>query len=122
MSETSEVTRPLLDALRALGLWAVRMQSGRVKSKGGGWIHLSPAGTPDIIGCFPDGRMFAVETKRSCRDGCPCPSCTAQRRVRVDLERSKVLYVFARSADGALQALGLAPLLPSNPHENQEVG
>lgn len=121
MSETSEVTRPLLVALAKLGVYAVRVQSGRLRVRGG-WMHLAPEGTPDISGFYGDGRGFVVETKKSCRDGCPCKSCAAQRRVRVELETRHVKYVFARSVDSALQALGLAPLLPSNPRENQEVG
>ena len=62
MSETSDVVKPILDALEAAGIWATRMQSGKVKVRGG-WMRLAPAGTPDIIGYLPDGRLFGIECK-----------------------------------------------------------
>lgn len=111
MSETSEVTRPLLDALHALNIYAVRTHSGRVRIRGG-WMHLGPKGTPDISGYFADGRGFVIETKKSCRDGCSCDSCSAQRETRKELERRNVLYVFARSVDAALVGLGLVKPRP----------
>ena len=107
MSEQSEVVRPLLDALHARAIYARRVMSGRVKVRGG-WVHGAPAGTPDIYGFFGDGRGFVVECKKSHGDACKCPSCTAQRSTRRDLEQRKVLYVFARSVPEALASLGLA--------------
>ena len=62
MSEGSEVVRPMLDALRAAGIFAWRQQSGLVKVRGA-WMHLAPEGTPDIVGYLDGGRMLAVECK-----------------------------------------------------------
>ena len=50
MSETSEVTRPTVDALNCIpGVIAIRIQAGRVKSRGGGWMQLAEPGSPDVI-------------------------------------------------------------------------
>ena len=61
MNETSEVTGPAIAALRQCGVWATRLQSGKVRVRGG-WMMLCPAGTPDIL-ARPHGRMAWIETK-----------------------------------------------------------
>lgn len=61
MTETSEVTGPLLKAIRNAGIWVARMQSGKVKVRGG-WMYLCPNGTADIL-VRPSGRVVWLETK-----------------------------------------------------------
>jgi len=40
-----------------------RTQSGLVRVKGGGMLHLCPKGTPDTYGFMNDGRIIAIEYK-----------------------------------------------------------
>lgn len=120
MSETSEVVRPILKALEALGVPCHRIHCGKVRVRGG-WLHLNSPGKPDIGGTLPGGRAFYIEAKGAHGDGCGCDSCRGQRRERTALEAGGALYVFARSVDSALQALGLAPSLPSNPRPDSGV-
>lgn len=62
MSETSDITAPLLKALRKAGVMAHRMQSGKVKVRGG-WMSLCEQGTADIL-CFPSRKPPTwLETK-----------------------------------------------------------
>lgn len=48
MSETSQLTRPLIDELNKTGGLAMRMNSGKVRVKGG-FMQLHGAGTADIL-------------------------------------------------------------------------
>lgn len=46
------------------GLVARRTNSGLAKPlRGPGFVHLAPAGTPDITGHMPDGRALYIELK-----------------------------------------------------------
>lgn len=58
MSETRDVTSPLVTALNKLGCHALRINSGGYRGRMKG----APAGTPDILGSYR-GKAFAVETK-----------------------------------------------------------
>ena len=62
MSESSEITGPLVKMIREMGIMAERMNSGRVKVRGG-WMQLHTAGTADIL-AFPAGRVLWMETKQ----------------------------------------------------------
>jgi hypothetical protein len=63
MSETA-LRSSIVDALNATGMcrvWSVH--AGRVKVRGG-WMHLSPVGTPDICGyALGSGRFIGIEIK-----------------------------------------------------------
>lgn len=63
MSETSEITGPLVKMLRQMGIVTLRLNSGKVKVRGG-WMQLCPEGTPDIL-CFArdTGAPVWIETK-----------------------------------------------------------
>ena len=62
MAETQDITRPIVDALTQLGIYCLRLNSGKVQVRGG-WMKLCPEGTADIV-IFPRGRMPVwVETK-----------------------------------------------------------
>ncbi len=64
MSATeTEIQRAILDALASVGAFAMRVQSGKVKVRGG-WMQLAPAGTPDIIVLVPPrGLLLGLEVK-----------------------------------------------------------
>ena len=62
MSETSEVTGPLLKMLNQAGAYATRMPVGRVKV-GRHWIMLHEEGTADILCFLRTGGVVWIETK-----------------------------------------------------------
>lgn len=53
MSETADLTRPLIEQLNATGGYAIRMPVGKVQ-KGKHWIQMCEEGTADIL-FFPQG-------------------------------------------------------------------
>jgi hypothetical protein len=65
MSETA-LRSAIVDALNATGLvrvWSIH--AGRVKVRGG-WLHLCPTGTPDVVGyTLRSGRFVGIEIKVS---------------------------------------------------------
>lgn len=61
MSET-DIQRQIVDALKAVGAYPIRVQSGRVRVKRG-YMHLAPAGTPDVLVLLPRGRCMWLEVK-----------------------------------------------------------
>ena len=61
MSESSELTGPLVAAIRKCGVMAERMNSGMVRVKGG-FMQLHSPGTADIL-AFPRGRVVWIECK-----------------------------------------------------------
>lgn len=61
MSESSDLTSPLVKAIKQIGIMATRMNSGKVRVRGG-WMQLHEPGTADIL-CFPRGRVVWLETK-----------------------------------------------------------
>lgn len=62
MSE-QDLTRNVIATVNASGLAEVwRCHSGMVRVRRG-WLHLSPEGTPDIVGFLRDGRFIGLECK-----------------------------------------------------------
>jgi hypothetical protein len=59
-----DLTRAVIEAIngtRRAHVW--RHQSGRVKVRGG-WMHLAPPGSPDVVGYMLDGgRFLGIEVK-----------------------------------------------------------
>lgn len=63
MTEEGDIKRRILAALEAAGAFAFRVQSGMVKVRGG-WMHLSPTGTADVLVIVPPhGRLLGLEVK-----------------------------------------------------------
>lgn len=62
MSESSELTGPLVTAIRQCGVMCERMNSGKVRVRGG-WMQLHADGTADIL-AFPRGRVVWLECKK----------------------------------------------------------
>lgn len=54
--------RAILDALEVIGVEAWSTASGKVRARRG-YVHLAPAGTPDILGYVADGRLLGIEVK-----------------------------------------------------------
>jgi len=61
MSETSNLTGPILEALTKAGIFAMRLNSGTAK-RGRYYIKLCPPGTADVVAFMPN-RVIWVETK-----------------------------------------------------------
>lgn len=62
MSE-ADIQRAILDAFRAMGVLAFRINSGKVRVRGG-WYQGAPAGFPDVVVVVPPhGRMLGLEVK-----------------------------------------------------------
>lgn len=55
------LSKQIADQLDQLGIWHLRLNSGRVKVRGG-WMHLCPEGTPDRV-CLLEGRAVFIEVK-----------------------------------------------------------
>jgi hypothetical protein len=61
VSET-DIQAAILAALQALGCVVWRNHAGSVRVRRG-YMHLSPEGTPDIVGYTPWGAMLGIEVK-----------------------------------------------------------
>jgi hypothetical protein len=103
LSETRELTGPLLRMIQQTGTIAFRMQSGRVKVAGG-WMHLCPEGTADIL-CFPRGLPVTwIETKAP--DGKTAKARQeSQADFRYRVEQIGHRYLRVMSIDEGLAAL-----------------
>lgn len=103
MSETSDLTTPLRKMLEQAGCLVFRMNSGRVKVRGG-WMVLCPEGTADLL-CFPrSGGVVWLETKAVKKE-----SHKAQREAQ-DAFRQRVegfghRYLYVRTIDEGMKAL-----------------
>ena len=113
MGETRELTRPLIEKLNQSGGLALRMNSGKVKVKGG-YVQLHEEGTADILffprnpnpplcrGWYQPVWPVWIETKTG---------RTKPERVKKQAEfRAKVealghRYILARTMDEGLEAL-----------------
>ena len=103
MTETSEITGPLLKMLNQSGALAMRMPVGRV-NVGRHWIMLHEEGTADIL-CFPrKGGVVWIETKA------PKGATRKERALKQAEFRDRVLqfghrHIVARSIDEGLAAI-----------------
>jgi hypothetical protein len=108
MSENKDLTRPLIDALNRTGGLAMRMNSGRVRVKGG-FMQLHEKGTADIL-FFPRPRSVGqyaeapvwIETKsgHSNRE-----QIENQAAFREKVEALGHRYIRATTIDEGLEAL-----------------
>lgn len=112
MSENSDITRPLIDALNQTGGLALRMNSGKVRVKGG-FMQLHEKGTADIL-FFPRNntgiewdidymRPVWIETKAVKREGHK-EQREAQDAFRHRVEALGHEYVYCRSVAEGLEA------------------
>jgi hypothetical protein len=103
MSETSTLTGPIAEMLEERDILCFRMQSGRVKVRGG-WMKLCPEGTADLL-CFPPGRVLWIETKAVEKE------THKKQRESQEKFRQKVLskgheHMTARAIEDVIAALG----------------
>jgi hypothetical protein len=93
------IQRAILDAFQAMGVLAFRINSGKVKTRGG-WYQGAPAGFPDVVVVVPpSGRLLGIEVK----DG-KGEERESQIRMRADLTRNGAVVVTVRSVEEALRA------------------
>jgi hypothetical protein len=99
ISET-DVSRRIREALETAGYKAIRLQSGRVRLSSGRFMHLCPAGTPDLL-VLPM-RAF-VEVKKSDMEKTR-KNTTAKRQAefRAYCERNDIPHLTTSSAAEAL--------------------
>jgi len=103
LSETSGVTRPILDALNKAGYFAMRLNSGSARI-GKYWVKLCPAGTADIVVYPPYKLPLWVETKTAKGRTNP-EQVQAQAEFAYTVEALGHKYVRATKLDDVLEAL-----------------
>ena len=60
----SIISKAIMDYVNSLPNYKIwRNQSGQIRVKGGGWMHLSPKGTPDLVGYTDTGQFIGIEVK-----------------------------------------------------------
>lgn len=96
-NETRGLVNPTVDALNGMGVWAIRINSGKVKTRGG-YFQGAPTGTPDILGALRGGKMFGLEGKKG--NGVLSP---AQLKWRAWAARYGVLFGEFRTIGEAIQ-------------------
>lgn len=58
-----DIQRAILDALAWRGVFAIRLNSGAIRTEAGGMVRGCPPGTPDIL-CIVNGAAVFLEVKR----------------------------------------------------------
>lgn len=103
----TDLTSSVIEALNLLpGVMAWRSPAGKVKSRGGGWVQLAPAGTADIVGLMdPHGVFLGVETKSNHRDACRCESCEKQRAWGEAVVARGGVYLKTRTLEAVIAAV-----------------
>lgn len=99
--EETKVSDEIRDFLESKGFVIYRMQSGRFRGAGG-WITLNPEGTPDLMGCTPDGRFICVETK-----SVSGKASELQKTILDDFTRRGAISILAHSKGELIQKLTL---------------
>lgn len=103
LSESTQITSPIVAALNKAGYFAMRLNSGRVRVRGG-FMTLCPVGTADILLCLPDRLPIWVETKAVKKDYHK-EQQEAQGAFRARVEALGHTFVVARSLDDVLEVL-----------------
>ena len=103
MSETSNVTKPILEALTKAGYFCMRLNSGSARI-GKYWVKLCPPGTADILLCPPFAAPIWVETKAAKGHTNP-EQIKAQAEFAYKVETIGHQYVRATSLDDVLEVL-----------------
>lgn len=102
MTPEGDAKKQIADGLKQLGWKVIRLNSGKVRVKGG-FMQLCPAGTPDIL-CFDNaGALLWVECKAAFakkRNDQP-----EQAEFAVWARSVGHRYVLARCLDDVLQAV-----------------
>ena len=86
----TELQHEILEYLKLRGIFSWRNNAGLIIK--GRVIHMSPAGSPDILGVLNDGRMLAVEVKMPRKN-----LSTKQAEFLAELKDNKALAFVAHS-------------------------
>jgi hypothetical protein len=95
MTPEGEVVRACLDYLEIRGIKNTRMNTGR---RGG--VSYGSEGWPDIIGCLPGGRFFAIECKAGRGKLSP-----EQVKFQRDIIRQGGLHIVAYRVEDVIEVL-----------------
>ena len=103
MSETSNLTGPVLEEFNKRGIFAMRLNSGTAK-RGRYYIKLCPPGTADVL-AFPSSRVMWVETKDTRDLKRKGSTADAQDAFRATVESLGHIYIRASRLEDVLEAL-----------------
>jgi Holliday junction resolvase len=95
----ADVQREIVATLKQLGYWVARIQSGKVKVRGG-WMQLAPEGTADLLAIRGEKTIW-IECKRP-KGG---THSAEQKEFMGLVRRAGHQYVVARSKDDVLEAV-----------------
>jgi len=106
----ADFQRQVMALLRASPrvVWARRLNSGKIKSRRGGWVKLGDTGDPDIVGMLDGGRFFAIELKRAdAPQSDHAERREKQREVLRTIGAGHGLVVFASTIEEIQKGLGI---------------
>lgn len=104
MSETSKITTPIVNALTKAGYFAMRLNSGKVRVRGG-YVQLCPVGTPDVV-VFPANQPpLWIECKRPDLGKVKNPTVEAQQAFAERVTALGHIHIRATSLDDVLPLL-----------------
>lgn len=99
-----DLVNAILDWLRSHGAWAIRVNSGSMpieQANGSRRIFRgAPAGTPDILACWPGGLMMGIECKMPGNKPTPLQAATLEA-----MQETGALTVVAYSVDDVEKAI-----------------
>lgn len=98
MSGETVLQRAIIDALaQVYGVAAIRVQSGRVRARGG-YVHAAPPGTPDLLLEMFRTSMLEIKTSSG-------RLSLVQENRHAELEQRGVRIAVVRSVAGALEVV-----------------
>jgi hypothetical protein len=102
------LTTAILAALERAGHWAIRINSGRLRTASG-WVQLAPRGTPDICVIHPRGwievKLPGLTTSQQRRQSNP-ETIAAQAAWRARADRLGVRHAVVTSVVETLRIVG----------------
>jgi hypothetical protein len=94
----THIQRAVSQAITAIGVPVIRLQSGKVKSEHGGWLTLAPKGCPDLLLVMPRLSMCEVKAGKG-------RLSSVQKRMHAQLEARGARVAVVRSAAEALEVV-----------------
>lgn len=94
-----DIQNAILDTLARLGVFALRLNSGAIKTQHGGMVRGCPAGTPDILSIINGAAVF-FEVKRPGKKPTPIQEAMHER-----LRQSGARVYVVTSVDDLLEML-----------------
>jgi hypothetical protein len=96
--EEGAIQSQITEYLKLRGIWHMRVQSGKVKVRGG-WMQLAPTGTADLL-AWPRSGPVWIEVKKP-----KGTHETEQQEFRDLMADLNVRYILARSLDEVIEGL-----------------